>query len=54
MGFGDHQPRAGLRRRWKIPRKERWPAGLPPPDLEFATLAGLADWLDSHDTPETR
>mgnify|MGYP006164240925 CR=1 FL=1 len=22
--------------------------GLPRPDLEFATLSGLADWLESH------
>jgi putative hydrolase of the HAD superfamily len=46
--------RAGLRSCWINRRKERWPAGLPRPDLEFATLAGLADWLDQQThVPET-
>ena len=45
--------RAGMRSCWINRRDERWPAGLPRPDLEFATLSGLADWLDAHDT-ETR
>lgn len=40
--------RAGLRSCWINRRKERWPADLPRPDLEFTTLAGLADWLDQH------
>ena len=47
--------RAGMRSCWINRRHERWPAGLPRPDLEFATLSGLADWLDAHDpTPEPR
>lgn len=47
--------RAGLRSCWINRRKERWPAGLPRPDLEFATLAGLADWLDQQSSvTETR
>lgn len=47
--------RAGLRSCWINRRRERWPAGLPRPDLEFDTLAGLADWLDRHPlSPETR
>ena len=45
--------RAGLRTCWINRRQDRWPLGLPRPDLEFATLSGLADWLDAHDT-ETR
>ncbi|GAB2498148.1 HAD family hydrolase [Arenimonas alkanexedens] len=40
--------RAGLRSCWINRDKQRWPANLPRPDLEFATLAGLADWLDHH------
>ena len=52
--------RAGMPSCWINRRKERWPAGLPRPDLEFATLAGVADWLDQHSPappvspPETR
>ena len=38
---------AGMRTCWINRWEERWPEQLPPPDLEFATLAGLADWLDS-------
>ena len=44
--------RAGMPSCWINRRKERWPADLPRPDLEFATLAGLADWLD-HTHPAT-
>mgnify|MGYP005752145535 CR=1 FL=1 len=40
--------RAGLRSCWINRKKDSWPPGLPRPDLEFATLAGLADWLESH------
>lgn len=47
--------RAGLRSCWINRRRESWPLGLPRPDLEFATLAGLADWLESHPRfPESR
>lgn len=47
--------RAGLRTCWINRRRESWPLGLPRPDLEFATLAGLADWLDRHPLlPEPR
>lgn len=47
--------RAGLRSCWINRRREAWPAGLPRPDLEFATLGGLADWLDTHPLhPEPR
>ena len=46
---------AGLRSCWINREKQRWPANLPRPDLEFATLAGLADWLDArHPVTETR
>ena len=46
--------RAGMPSCWINRTKDRWPPGLPRPDLEFATLSGLADWLDAHDLPETR
>jgi putative hydrolase of the HAD superfamily len=47
--------RAGMASCWINRRRERWPADLPRPDLEFATLAGLADWLDhTHPATETR
>ena len=47
--------RAGLRSCWINRKKDSWPLGLPRPDLEFATLAGLADWLESHpDATEPR
>ena len=47
--------RAGLRSCWINRKRESWPLGLPRPDLEFATLAGLADWLDArHPVTETR
>lgn len=39
---------AGLRSCWINRRNERWPEHLPAPDLEFTTLAALADWLDEH------
>ena len=55
LHVGDHPEadvvgaaRAGLRSCWINRDKQRWPANLPRPDLEFATLAGLADWLDHH------
>ena len=45
---------AGLRSCWINRRGEDWPAYLPPPDLQFTTLAALADWLDAnHPTPVT-
>lgn len=44
--------RAGMPSCWINRRKQRWPVDLPRPDLEFATLAGLADWLDHHPAPE--
>lgn len=46
--------RAGLRSCWINRRDEAWPADLPRPELEFATLSGLADWLDAHEPAETR
>ena len=39
--------RAGLRTCWINRRDERWPASLPPPDVEVRTLSELADWIDS-------
>ena len=39
--------RAGLRSCWINRRNETWPEHLPPPELEFATLTALADWLDA-------
>lgn len=38
---------AGLRACWLNRRGESWPERFAPPDLEFSTLSGLADWLDS-------
>lgn len=40
--------RAGLRSCWLNREGEPWPDGHPRPDLEFPTLAALADWLDAH------
>ena len=40
---------AGLRSCWINRRAEAWPDALPRADLEFATLAGLADALDAAD-----
>jgi putative hydrolase of the HAD superfamily len=37
----------GMRTCWINRREEAWPSELPPPDLHFATLAGLADWLEN-------
>lgn len=39
--------RAGLRTCWINRRGEDWPSHLPPPDLHFTCLGGLADWLDA-------
>ncbi len=44
---------AGLRSCWLNRPNEAgevaaWPDGVPRPDLEFSSLAELADWLDSH------
>jgi putative hydrolase of the HAD superfamily len=44
--------RVGMRTCWINRRDERWPAGLPPPDLEFTTLDALADWLDARHPPQ--
>ena len=45
--------RAGLRSCW-INREEReWPHRQLEPDLQFPTLAALADWLETARTPET-
>jgi putative hydrolase of the HAD superfamily len=44
--------RAGLRTCWINRRGEAWPAHLPPPDLHFTCLGGLADWLE-HVQPHT-
>jgi putative hydrolase of the HAD superfamily len=41
----DGARRAGLRTCWINRRAEAWPRHLPRPDLAFATLAELADWL---------
>lgn len=47
--------RAGMGSCWINRKKDKWPLGLPRPHLEFATLGGLADWLDAHpDAPESR
>ncbi|KAA2283974.1 HAD family hydrolase [Arenimonas fontis] len=40
--------RAGLRTCWINRGNAHWPRELPRPDLEFGTLAGLADWLERH------
>jgi len=46
--------RVGIRSCWINRRDEAWPADLARPDLEFTTLAALADWLDAHSpNPET-
>jgi putative hydrolase of the HAD superfamily len=42
---------AGLRTAWINRREEAWPAELPPPELEFSTLAALADWLGAPELP---
>ncbi len=38
---------AGMIACWLNRRGERWPEQFAPPDLEFTTLSGLADWLDA-------
>ena len=38
---------AGLRACWLNRRNEDWPEQFAPPDLQFTTLSGLADWLDA-------
>lgn len=38
----------GMRTCWINRRGERWPADMAPPELEFANLSALADWLDAH------
>src|SRR5689334_19077698 len=43
--------RAGLRSCWINRRDETWPEALPPPDLQFPTLAALADALDAAALP---
>lgn len=49
----DGASRAGMRTCWINRRGETWPAELPLPDLQFTTLAALADWLDArHPEPE--
>ncbi|KGM56396.1 HAD family hydrolase [Lysobacter arseniciresistens ZS79] len=45
--------RAGLRTAWINRGGARWPRTMPPPDLEFTTLAALADWLDANPQPES-
>lgn len=45
--------RAGLRTCWLNRIGARWPHADVRPDLEFTTLAELADWLDAAQSPET-
>lgn len=45
--------RAGLRSCWINRCRAEWPDELPRPDLEFTTLAGLADWLEAPTLPES-
>lgn len=50
--------RAGLRSCWinrvdDAGRRREWPHDGLRPDLEFDTLAALADWLDAAQTPDT-
>jgi HAD superfamily hydrolase (TIGR01549 family) len=45
--------RAGLRTAWINREGATWPRKLPRPDLEFPTLAALADWLDAAQSPES-
>ncbi|MGO4221110.1 HAD-IA family hydrolase [Lysobacter sp. TAF61] len=44
--------RAGMRSCWINRDGAHWPHADLRPDLEFATLAGLADWLDLAQQPE--
>ena len=39
--------RAGVRSCWINRRNESWPEQWPRPELEFANLTALADWLDA-------
>ncbi len=55
LHVGDHSEmdvigaaRAGLRSCWINREDQRWTRDDVRPDLEFATLAALADWLDAH------
>lgn len=57
LHVGDHvetdvmgATRAGLRSCWINRDAQRWPHDEPRPDLEFATLTDLADWLDTAHT----
>ncbi len=59
LHVGDHADmdvvgahRAGLRTCWLNREGERWPHADVRPDLEFTTLAALADWLDTAHRPE--
>ncbi len=45
--------RAGLRSCWINREGHTWPHELIRPDLEFTTLAALADWLDAAHQPDT-
>ncbi len=62
LHVGDHPhmdvagaARAGLRTCWIDRGEHAWPADLGPPDLQFTTLAGLADWLQTpHAAPTQR
>jgi putative hydrolase of the HAD superfamily len=45
--------RAGLRSGWLNRDGAVWPDDAPRPDLEFPTLAALADWLDAQPSAET-
>lgn len=56
LHVGDHieadvagAARAGLRSCWINREGRRWEHPELSPDLEFDSLAGLADWLDAHD-----
>lgn len=44
--------RAGLRTCWINRDRQPWPRDDVRPDLEFATLTALADWLDAHSSYE--
>jgi putative hydrolase of the HAD superfamily len=45
--------RAGLRSCWINREGHSWPHAQLRPDLEFTTLAALADWLDAAHQPDT-
>jgi len=54
LHVGDHAEmdvagamRAGLRGCWINREAQAWSHTAPPPDLQFDTLTGLADWLDA-------